>query len=129
MKTLASRCWSAASVTAAAVVLAACAGPGKSDAVDEQPSAMAELTPTSGNIAKGTVRFLQKGELVVAEADISGLAPDSVHGFHIHENGDCSAPDASSAGAHFDPAASPHGGPDTQVRHGGDLGNLKADAS
>ena len=27
-----------------------------------------------------------------------------MHGFHVHEKGDCSAPDAASAGAHFNPA-------------------------
>lgn len=114
---------------AGACTLAGCAGPGKSDAVYDGPTALAELLPTSGNTARGTVEFIQQGDLVVARADIGGLVPNSTHGFHIHETGDCSAPDASSAGAHFDPSASPHGGPDGEVRHGGDLGNLKADAS
>jgi superoxide dismutase, Cu-Zn family len=110
-------------------LLGACAGQNKSDAVEDHPSAIAEMAPTSGNTARGTVTFQQKGDMVVAKADITGLTPNSVHGFHIHENGDCSAPDASSAGSHFDPSASPHGGPEGEVRHGGDLGNLKADAN
>jgi Cu-Zn family superoxide dismutase len=50
-----------------------------------------------------------------------------MHGFHIHEKGDCSAPDASSAGSHFNPGSKPHGGPSGGDRHGGDLGNLSAD--
>lgn len=113
----------------AAFLVGACAGPGKSEAVDDRPSAAAELDPTQGSSVKGTVRFVQKGDLVVIEADVDGLTPNGTHGFHIHETGDCSAPDASSAGGHFDPAASPHGGPEGEMRHGGDLGNLKADAN
>jgi Cu-Zn family superoxide dismutase len=122
-------------LAAAPVVLGACVGQGsgksegsgRSDAAADPPAATAELVPTSGNTVRGTVTFVQKGDMVVAQADISGLTPNSTHGFHIHENGDCSAADASSAGGHFDPSASPHGGPDGEVRHGGDLGNLKAD--
>lgn len=109
------------------LLISACAN--TTDAVQGKPAAVAELEPTAGNTVKGTVEFTQKGDLVVAEAKISGLSPNSLHGFHIHETGDCSAADASSAGGHFDPTASPHGGPGGEVRHGGDLGNLKADAN
>jgi Cu-Zn family superoxide dismutase len=49
--------------------------------------------------------------------------------FHVHELGDCSAADASSAGGHFRPFANPHGGRDADRRHVGDLGNLTANAS
>lgn len=117
-----------ATLMGACALLTACAGTGSMDAVESEPSAVAELMPTQGNRATGTVEFIQKGDMVEAYARISGLEPDSTHGFHIHETGDCSAPDASSAGAHFDPTASPHGGPTGEMRHGGDLGNLKADA-
>jgi Cu-Zn family superoxide dismutase len=62
-------------------------------------------------------------------ADLEGLEP-GLHGFHIHEVGDCSAPDASSAGGHFNPDNTPHGTPENPPaqRHVGDLGNLEADA-
>jgi superoxide dismutase, Cu-Zn family len=52
------------------------------------------------------------------------------HGFHIHEFGDCSAADASSAGGHYNPDGSRHGGPEDPPaqRHAGDLGNIEADA-
>jgi Cu-Zn family superoxide dismutase len=119
----------AALLLAGGCTLTACAGPGTGDATYDGPTARAELLPASGSTASGTVEFVQHGDLVVAKADISGLTPNSTHGFHIHETGDCSASDASSAGAHFDPSASPHGGPEGEVRHGGDLGNLKADAN
>lgn len=119
----------ASCLVAAAFLVGGCAGPGKSEAVADRPSAAAELDPTPGSSVNGTVRFVQKGDLVIIEADLDGLTPNGTHGFHIHETGDCSAPDASSAGGHFDPSASPHGGPEGEVRHGGDLGNLKADAN
>jgi len=111
----------------ACMLIPACAS--TTDAVQGKPAAIAELAPTQGNGVKGSVEFTQKGDVILAEAKISGLSPNSTHGFHIHETGDCSAPDASSAGGHFDPTASPHGGPADEVRHGGDLGNLKADAN
>jgi Cu-Zn family superoxide dismutase len=49
---------------------------------------------------------------------------------HIHENGDCSSADASSAGAHWSPDDDPHGAPSapTGQRHAGDLGNLSVGA-
>src|SRR5688572_11366625 len=56
--------------------------------------AVAKLKPTKGNKASGEVRFVQNAEGVKVTGTISGLAPNSVHGFHVHESGDCSAPDA-----------------------------------
>lgn len=89
--------------------------------------AVAELAPTEGNAVKGTVQFEQKDDKVMVVADVSGLPPNSEHGFHIHEKGDCSAADGTSAGGHFNPANKPHGH-GTAERHVGDMPNLKADA-
>ena len=51
-------------------------------------------------------------------------------GVHFHEKGDCSDPNATSAGGHYNPNfGAHHGGPMSDPRHGGDLGNLTADAS
>jgi Cu-Zn family superoxide dismutase len=91
------------------------------------PTAVATLSPTKGHQVAGTVNFVQKGDKVVVEARVTGLTP-GLHGFHIHERGNCTAADASSAGAHFNPGGSAHGGVDAP-RHGGDLGNLSADAN
>lgn len=90
--------------------------------------AIAELQPTQGNKVRGTVRFLDEGGKVRVIAEITGLTPGE-HGFHVHENGDCSAPDASSAGGHFNPTNQPHAARDAEARHIGDLGNLTADNS
>lgn len=107
----------------AAVLLSACAGMSAST-----PVAVATLNPTQGNTAKGTVTFEQKGAQVLVDARIEGLAPGQ-HGFHIHEKGDCSAPDATSAGGHFNPAGKQHGDPAHADHHAGDFGNVVADAS
>ena len=58
--------------------------------------------------------------------DMEGLSPGD-HGFHVHEYGDCSAPDGTSAGGHFNPDGQPHGAPTDTERHVGDLGNISAD--
>ncbi|MEJ2077368.1 MAG: superoxide dismutase family protein [Acidobacteriota bacterium] len=87
--------------------------------------AVAELQPTEGNSVKGEVHFTQTDSGVEVTARITGLTPGK-HGFHIHENGDCSAPDGSSAGGHFNPTGVDHGAPTAEVHHVGDLGNLEA---
>jgi Cu-Zn family superoxide dismutase len=91
--------------------------------------AHAELEPSSGSSVTGTAEFsaAEDGSVMIV-ARVEGLEPGTSHGVHIHEVGDCSAPDASSAGAHFAPEESPHGAPreDVDNRHAGDLGNLTA---
>lgn len=77
---------------------------------------------------KGTVEFKQVEDGVEVTANIEGLKKGD-HGFHIHEKGDCSAPDAASAGGHFNPNDHKHGGPESPEHHAGDLGNLTADAA
>ena len=86
------------------------------------------LHPTAGNKASGTVTFTPVADGVQVHAEITGLTPGK-HGFHVHEFGDCSAADAGSAGAHFNPTNQPHAGPDATARHEGDMGNVEADAS
>jgi Cu-Zn family superoxide dismutase len=90
--------------------------------------AVAVLNPIGGNKVSGTVTFTEVADGVQVHAEITGLAPGN-HGFHVHEFGDCSAADASSAGAHFNPTNKPHAGPDAAERHVGDMGNVQADAS
>jgi Cu-Zn family superoxide dismutase len=91
-------------------------------------NAIAILHPSSGSEVKGQVTFKKTGDDVQVVADIENLKPGK-HGFHIHEKGDCSAPDASSAGAHFNPTHQHHGGPSTAEHHAGDLGNITPDSS
>jgi Cu-Zn family superoxide dismutase len=82
--------------------------------------AIAVLHPTAGNKISGTVTFTEEADGVRVEANITGLTPGK-HGFHVHEFGDCSAADLSSAGGHFNPTKKPHAGPDDAERHVGDM--------
>jgi Cu-Zn family superoxide dismutase len=89
-------------------------------------SAKATLSPIEGSGVYGEVTFttVKNGTKVIA--DVDGLTPGQ-HGFHIHEHGDCSASDGSSAGGHYNPTQQKHGCPNSRERHVGDLGNISAD--
>ena len=104
-----------------AVLLTACAG------TLGGPSASATLAAKSGSMVSGNVDFREKDGKLLIEAKVAGLTPGE-HGFHVHEVGDCSAPDAASAKGHFNPAGKMHGRYDQAEHHGGDMPNLLADA-
>ena len=72
----------------------------------------------------GCVRFTEDGDAVRIDVNISGLQPNSLHGFHVHEAGDLTDK-CTSMCAHFNPFNKTHGGPGSKHRHVGDLGNLK----
>jgi len=90
--------------------------------------AQAVLGATAGNKAEGTLSIALESDGLRIRGDLSGLDPASEHGFHVHENGDCSAPDASSAGGHFNPQGKQHGKPGSDQHHAGDMFNIMADA-
>ncbi len=114
--------WAALGLTAALATVSACAS-SKPD-----PTALAIIEPKSGSNVSGKVVFTQlpSGETRV-EATIQNATPGK-HGFHIHEKGDCSAADATSAGGHFNAAGNPHAGPSDARRHNGDFGNIEIGA-
>jgi superoxide dismutase, Cu-Zn family len=93
---------------------------------NEIQKAVCVLHPTEGNNVSGLVTFMQTGDGVMIVADVEGLTQGK-HGFHIHQYGDCSAPDGTSTGGHFNPTNKMHGSPEAEERHVGDLGNLIAD--
>ena len=72
----------------------------------------------------GKAIFTERPLTVLLQLSMSGFEPNTKHGIHIHENGDCSADDASSAGGHFSPQGNPHGEPRDPQSHVGDLGNV-----
>jgi len=88
-------------------------------------TATAVIYPTKGNKAQGTLHFVQEEDGLHITGEITGLTPGK-HGFHAHQNGDCSSADASSAGGHFNPEEMPHGAEDAAKRHAGDFGNIIA---
>ena len=108
-------------------LLAALATGGCASTPATPPKAEAQLKPTLGSSVTGTATFIEEDKQLRVRAAVIGLSPGK-HGFHIHEKGDCSAPDATSAGGHFNPSGNAHGAPDGSPHHNGDLGNLTADA-
>jgi Cu-Zn family superoxide dismutase len=110
--------------------LAACA------TAEQNPRASARLVAATGvpqpnpnAPVQGTIHFAQAGHVLRVDSVVIGLKPNAPHAFHVHENGDCSAPDFSSAGSHFNPTDEPHGGFNSAHHHLGDLPQLTADAS
>jgi superoxide dismutase, Cu-Zn family len=83
-----------------------------------------ELQAKSGSSLSGNATLTETADGVKVELTIEH-APPGEHGAHVHEKGDCSAPDGSSAGGHFNPGAQPHALPTNDPRHLGDLGNIE----
>ena len=109
----------------ATIIVAGCATMGA-----QEHRARASLEPTRGSQVGGTVTFVQRGDKVFVIASVHGLKPNSEHGFHVHEKGDCSSGDGMSAGGHFNPDGVGHGHVKPgDTGHAGDMPNLKADAS
>lgn len=90
--------------------------------------AICVVYPTKGNDVTGTVTFTKVAGGVRVVADLQGLTPGR-HGIHIHEWGDCSTVDGTSAGGHYNPTTKSHGAPIAANRHEGDMGNIEADGS
>lgn len=91
------------------------------------PSASATLSSTSGSTVTGTVQLQQLGDgSVRVTVDLTGVPP-GVHGFHIHDKGDC-GDNGNAAGGHYNPNATSHGAPSADAHHAGDFGNVTADA-
>jgi Cu-Zn family superoxide dismutase len=115
-----------ASIAAVAALVAGCGS--MTSTPFDGARATAKLEPTRGNRAAGTVTFVERMGKVAVIAEVTGLAPNQEHGFHVHEKGDCSSGDGMSAGGHFNPDGKPHG-PQTAPHHAGDMPSLLADAS
>lgn len=105
-----------------ALLAAGCASNPKSDSATGR-SARAVIEARSGSAVTGSAVFTEKKGSVHVAIDVSG-APEGTHAVHLHEKGDCSAPDATSAGGHFNPTSSEHGAPNASPHHAGDFGNL-----
>jgi Cu-Zn family superoxide dismutase len=90
------------------------------------PAATATLMDSTGaRVGVATFSVVDSG--VRLGVSVSGLTPGQ-HGIHIHEQGDCTAPDFASAGAHLNPAGREHGLENPLGAHAGDLPNLDVEA-
>jgi Cu-Zn family superoxide dismutase len=93
---------------------------------DTELTAIAEISAASGSNVSGTATFTQTGDGPVRMViRVENLTPGE-HAIHLHENGDCSAPDATSAGSHWNPTDDPHGKRGDNGFHAGDIDNLVA---
>ena len=113
----------------AALITAGCASASAKPAAPAGAQAKATIEPRSGSNVRGWATFTERSTGGVAVVVHIENAPPGIHGLHVHEKGDCSAPDASSAGGHFNPGGDPHAGPTDMHRHAGDLGNITIEAN
>jgi superoxide dismutase, Cu-Zn family len=111
-------------ITLCALAMTACL---HSPEAMHDPPASAQLESRSGSTLTGVAAFTEDSGKVTMRLSVSG-APPGRHGVHLHETPDCSAPDASSAGGHWNPAGERHGAFDAPPTHLGDLGNLDVGA-
>lgn len=88
----------------------------------EPARAVGVLRPAEGSQAQGAVVFTFEDGAMHIRATVAGLTP-GLHGFHILAADACDG----EGGGHLDPGGHPHGAPDAERRHLGDLGNLVAD--
>lgn len=87
--------------------------------------AVAMMHPTQGHEVRGVVHFEAGEHGLAVRAELEGL-PGPAHGAHVHLLGDCSAPDGTSAGTHFNFLGSSKSPPADIDRITGDLGNVEA---
>lgn len=99
--------------------------PTEQEAQDEEATARATMEPASGSNVSGEVTFTEENGSVRMELSVENL-PAGEHAVHLHEHGDCSAEDASSAGGHWNPTMKPHGKRGSgSAFHKGDIDNMR----
>ena len=98
----------------------------KSEPAPAPKTVTVTLEAKSASKLTGQATLTEEAGGVKVALEVAGIKPGE-HGAHVHETPDCSAPDAKSAGSHYNPDKHDHGLPGAAARHIGDLGNLTAD--
>lgn len=117
-----------AACSTTAPVATAPSAPAQPPTVSTAQEASVALASASGSRVSGTLTLVPLPGGVHVRGQVGGLPANGRFGFHVHEKGDCSAVDATSAGGHFNPAGTPHGRAGTGAHHGGDMDNLVSNA-
>ncbi len=123
MTTLRSVAW----IVALTLSLSACRMPYFPGLTSPPPAAGVTLRDSSGRVV-GNAVLLQQGDGVRILLDLTGVTPGS-KAVHLHEVGQCDAPNFDSAGAHFNPKKAEHGTENPRGPHAGDLPNITVDAT
>ncbi|MBL3655223.1 superoxide dismutase family protein [Fulvivirga sediminis] len=88
--------------------------------------AKAVINPASDSKVSGEATFTDLGEGNVTFKLTVNHAVPGEHAVHLHETGDCSAPDAKSAGGHWNPSDVEHGKRPVDMQfHAGDIDNME----
>ncbi len=116
--------------------LISCGGEKKEEATEEttatveevevpKSEAIAIISSASGSTMNGEALFIDNGDgTVTLNLNVKNATPGE-HALHLHQNGDCSAPDATSAGGHWNPGDTDHGHRnETPAFHAGDIDNM-----
>jgi Cu-Zn family superoxide dismutase len=94
------------------------------DPASGEKHALALIEGKSGSSLTGKAVFVQRGNSVALQITLENASP-GIHAIHLHEKGDCSAPDGMSAGPHWNPEGQAHGKWGHSPFHRGDIGNIE----
>ncbi len=84
---------------------------------------LVSLKDAAGDVV-AVANLTQEDDYVKIKLEGQGLSPGE-HGFHIHETGECKAPDFTTAGGHYNPEDTKHGKEHHDGSHAGDLRNIE----
>jgi len=90
------------------------------------PTVSATVDAKSGSTLTGSAEFYENDGMIILVLKVQN-APPGVHAVHLHDVGDCSADDGTSAGGHWNPTAVDHGAWGGEAFHLGDIGNFEVD--
>ena len=118
-------------LTSLAGTLSACSanesenGQGKELANEAEVAAVSVTAPLNNvdGTALGQAVISEQNGMLTLTVSAEGLTPGQ-HGVHIHQTGQCAAPDFKSAGGHWNPRDTGHGLENPEGPHGGDLPNM-----
>ena len=94
---------------------------------DQGREAVANIESRSDSHVTGKATFHEANGQVTLKIKIEGAEPGT-HAVHLHEKGDCTAPDGASAGGHWNPTHEGHGKWVASPFHRGDIGNIEVGA-